>query len=213
MTTHAPSDAAPTPGRYVPANPGAVSRILKKAGLPRCSRGKRMGYSVSGNEVTLSTGYFNVFTEPLDEMASVASVALRGAGYLIFPATSDGSIVRHIDVFQPIRTDVHAREFLSRAYRCKIVTSDGAVIDALDDPKVKAEVAALERANQEREDAAKRARKLARDRQRAIVDRLKSLGIVAVPAAFGDPTKITTTVDELERLLGLLDGSTSEVDQ
>jgi hypothetical protein len=82
MTTHAPSDAAPTPGRYVPANPGAVSRILKKAGLPRYSRGNRMGYSVSDNEVTLSTGYFNVFTESLDEMASVASVALRCAGYL-----------------------------------------------------------------------------------------------------------------------------------
>lgn len=213
MATHASSDAAPAPGRYIPANPGAVSHILKKAGLHRCSRDDRIGYRVSGNEVTLSTGYFNVFTESLDEMASVASVALRGAGYLILPASSDGPTVRHIEVYQLVRTDAHTQKFLPRAYRCKVVTSDGAVIDALDDPKVKAEVAALERANQEREDAAERARELARARQSAVVERLKVLGIVAFPTAFGDPTRVTVSVDGLEHLLGLADGSTSDVEQ
>lgn len=212
MTTNASSDAAPAPGRYIPANPGAVSRILKKAGLRRCSRGDRMGYRVSGNEVTL-TGYFNVFTESLDEMASVASVALRGAGYLAIHKGPDRSSFRSIEVYQLVRTYAHTREFLSHTYCCKVVTQSGVVIDALDDPKVKAEVAALERSNKKREDAAKRARELERARQSAVVERLKVLGIVAFPTAFGDPTRVTVSVDGLEHLLGLADGSTSVVDQ
>ena len=195
---------APAPGRYVPANASALSRTMKRAGLRRRNGAGSSGYAVRGNDVSIVVSPYMAKAGVLEEMVSVAKTALAEAGYLVLPHPIWRSGPGHFEVHQLVRTDAHAQEFLRYPTTSKVVTQDGEVIAAADDLAVQAEIAALELAEREQADAADRARKLAEARLDAVIERLASFGVAGTPAPFSR-TNVAIHIDDLERLLGLLE--------
>lgn len=194
-----------SPGRYIAANPRVVSRLLGGAGLRRRSTGAFDGFSVSGHRVEFSyrRGLYCREQEAKDMVT--AETVLRFAGYLVVrvQATQYGTRLS-LEVYQRVTNDDHAQAFLRRPWESKVVTDSGKVIGARTDPQVLLELSELERREKERQAAQEAAQERNRDGQKAIVDRLLSVGVAGAQISWRDEKVIEVPVEDIAQLLDRL---------
>lgn len=193
------------PGRYVPANPQAISRLLSKAGLKSQRSSSGDGFSVRGYRVRV---YNRLHPTRAQEALARAEETLAAAGYLVErTAPWLGAPQGELVVRRPVTTEEHAAEFLRSAWECKVVTDDGRAITATDDPGVQVEMQAIERAATDRRVAEEAAEFAAKARQESAVDRLRAAGATSSRASWQYSTKIEMSVEDAEMLLDQIERS------
>jgi hypothetical protein len=163
------------------------------------------GFTVQRHTVSVHNPHAQDLSSLLDEAESI----LTGAGYLVVRGWTyiNAKAGNWLDVYRAVTTEEHARKFLRSSYACKVVTKSGEMIDARDDPGVRAELAAEEAAAEEREAARQAAEEAARARQDDVVGRLHAAGVESARATWRDATRVTISVEDAERMLGVLEMS------